>query len=351
MNRLCISLTAIALFAASLPVFAKAANAEADWSAISRLQKTPVTESQNPQQALAAALHLIETQENALSKFIADYPDSPHCISATINLAHLLAAQSTIENKPELYAKAQRILENLLHSASLPADRKADVAFAQIALKMRRVRPGSADDIIAFFHQIDAFEKAHPADPRIASLLVNASPLLDSQPDRKKKLLLKAQAMTSDAALQHEISDDLKCISFLGKQLKLHFISTNAESIRLRNYRGKIVLLVFFAEWSPPSILVLHKLHALLATLPPSKVQAIGISLDQNRGVMLARLQAEKISWPIYYDGKGFSSPLVRSLGINSLPTLWIFDRHGRLVALNAWFDTKTEINRLLDKK
>ena len=42
---------------------------------------------------------------------------------------------------------------------------------------------------------------------------------------------------------------------------------------------------------------------------------------------------------PVAFDGKGWESPLVRSLGINSLPTLWIVDRKGNLRALNARTD------------
>ena len=35
-------------------------------------------------------------------------------------------------------------------------------------------------------------------------------------------------------------------------------------------------------------------------------------------------------------DGKGWESPVVRDLGINGLPTVWLLDGKGRLRSLNA---------------
>ena len=47
-------------------------------------------------------------------------------------------------------------------------------------------------------------------------------------------------------------------------------------------------------------------------------------------------VKSRNINWPVGYDGKGWESPLVRELGINGLPTVWLLDSGGRLRSLNA---------------
>jgi len=102
------------------------------------------------------------------------------------------------------------------------------------------------------------------------------------------------------------------------------------------------VLIYFFAEWSPPSMAKLDWVRELGARFPARDVKMLGISLDENQAALAANLAAHKITWPVFFDGKGWESPLVRSLGINALPTLWIVDQKGNLRALNARTERET---------
>ena len=80
------------------------------------------------------------------------------------------------------------------------------------------------------------------------------------------------------------------------------------------------------------------------------KFQPIGISLDEKREALDELLRANKIDWPVHFDGKGWESPLARSLGINTLPTIWIFDRAGNLRTLNARDNSETVVRQLLQE-
>ena len=54
------------------------------------------------------------------------------------------------------------------------------------------------------------------------------------------------------------------------------------------------------------------------------------------------------MTWPVACDGKGWESPLVRGLGINALPTVWLLDAHGRLRSLNALESAVAQARQLL---
>jgi hypothetical protein len=65
----------------------------------------------------------------------------------------------------------------------------------------------------------------------------------------------------------------------------------------------------------------------------------------------MAAMEALQISWPVDYDGKGWQNTIARKFGVNTLPTLWLIDREGRLVSLNARDNYELKINGLLLRK
>jgi hypothetical protein len=79
-------------------------------------------------------------------------------------------------------------------------------------------------------------------------------------------------------------------------------------------------------------------------------LKVIGVSLDQDRTDLDAAVKTLRIDWPVAFDGKGWQGGIARRFGINSLPTLWLIDKQGRLQTLNARDNYELRINELLRK-
>ena len=60
------------------------------------------------------------------------------------------------------------------------------------------------------------------------------------------------------------------------------------------------------------------------------------VSLDEERVAFAATVKEAGLTWPTQCDGLGWKSEWVRALGVNALPTLWVLDKRGVLVTLNA---------------
>jgi peroxiredoxin len=328
------------------------ADADADWRRILELDAGPREQFQNAEQARVLTVQHLREQEKTFRNFMAKYPDDPRVVDLKLRLAHLLAVRSDFEANSALYVEARKLLGDLQKSPATPQDKMADVAFARLSLDMTHVRrpldPASRDGLL---NQARKFQKEYPQDRRLGALFAVVATLYDSQPKTKQALLLEAVRLTSDPALKQQIDDDLKRIGMLGKPVALKFTSVQGESIDVEKYRGKVVMIYFFANWSPPSMLGLREIRGLNADLAKEKFQTLGISLDSDREKLLATLKTEKIDWPVAFDGKGWESPLVRPLGINVLPTAWILDRRGNLRALNAIDNTEAVIRALLNEK
>jgi len=57
--------------------------------------------------------------------------------------------------------------------------------------------------------------------------------------------------------------------------------------------------------------------------------EIVGISLDQSKDKMLGYTQQTGMTWPEYFDGKGWQNEISSRYGINSIPTAWLVDKKG----------------------
>ena len=110
-------------------------------------------------------------------------------------------------------------------------------------------------------------------------------------------------------------------------------------------------IIIFFANFSPPSITALDRLQQEISTLPKGSVRAFGICLDERREVADGLVRGHHITWPVACDGKGWESPLVRDLGINALPTVWLLDARGKLRSLNALENAAARAQQLMRER
>ena len=180
------------------------------------------------------------------------------------------------------------------------------------------------------------FRVSYPTDRRVAAVFAEIATLYDNEPKKKEALLEDALALTGDGELKARITDDLKRVRLLGKEVPLRFSSLQGQNFKLADVAGRPVFVVFFANFSPISIAAVDRLQQEIVELPRGSVRIVGVCLDERREVAEGFIKSRNITWPVGHDGKGWESPLVRDLGINGLPTVWLLDGKGRLRSLNA---------------
>jgi len=336
-----------------LAVLAPAAfgGADEEWQRIEALEQGPQVQTQgmSREQGRALALRHLDRQESAFRDFAARHPADARSVEAKLRLARLLAVRSDLQGNRKFAEESAALLRALETSA--PPERAADIAFAKIVLSIRNTRPGDAAAQRDAVSQARSFQRSFPSDRRVAGLLAEVATLLDDRPKEQETMLRDAERLATSPELKSRVLDDLRRLERLGKVVDATFPSASGAEIDLAAYRGKVVVLCWFADWSPPSMLVLEALKESLSEFSPANVQAVGISLDESRPALAANLSRLKLGWPIAFDGKGWQSPAARSHGINSLPTVWLLDRRGRLRALNVYGDPNVAINTLLRER
>ena len=131
-------------------------------------------------------------------------------------------------------------------------------------------------------------------------------------------------------------------LALLGKPVP-DFSATDLDGkpISLQQYQGKVVLLDFWAVWNGfciGDILNVKKVHE---TYKDKGFDIIGVSLDTDEAKLRSYLKENNIPWRQIYSGQERQSPLAQQSDVRSIPTRWLIDRDGKLIAHEAshkWF-------------
>lgn len=133
-----------------------------------------------------------------------------------------------------------------------------------------------------------------------------------------------------------------------GKPLSLKFIAADGTPVDLDNLRGKVVLVDFWATWCHPCMGEVPNVVAAYKKYHGHGFEVIGISLDQSKEKMLEVTAAQEMTWPQYFDGKGWSNEISTSFHIQSIPTMWLVNKQGIVEYPNARADLDGSIAKLL---
>jgi hypothetical protein len=332
------------------PAALLADDAKQDWAVVTALDRGPAVPPKSAAEATMSAFAHTDAQEKALRAFLADHPDDEHVFEALLRLARLLDLRA--EMKAEFTPpEAAALMAKAAELATTPA-RRTEVEFTVLTRKMRtwRSRRPPIEERRRFLDLARTFASDHPGDRRSAWLLAETASMFDFEPATKERLLDQAETLTKDPALLAQIADDLRRLRLLGKPIPLRFTALDGRRIDVRQLQGKVVAIIFFATWSPPSTAAFLDLQRVTG-MAESSVELIAFSLDAERTSLETFLRDNSIKSPVGWDGKGWDSPLLQPLAINAVPTAWLLDAKGILRSLDALEDPAAQLRRLLQTR
>ena len=140
----------------------------------------------------------------------------------------------------------------------------------------------------------------------------------------------------------------LRRLDLTGKPIQIAGTGLQNETVDSAKYRGKPVLVVFWASWATPVKQDLPELVKLYDKHRKDGLQIIGVNLDNDRAELEAFLKEHQISWPQIFEGGGMDSRLAVDYGIILLPSMFLVDSQGKVVHRNL--RTSAEVDRQLEK-
>lgn len=127
--------------------------------------------------------------------------------------------------------------------------------------------------------------------------------------------------------------------------------AVSLEGLNLEQYRGKVVLLDFWASWCAPCLESFPWMQRIQEKYSNRGLVVIAINVDHERRAAERFLQAQQASFPVFFDPNG---QLAERFHVSNMPSSFYIDRKGNVRYAHPGFrdsergDAERELTALL---
>lgn len=237
-------------------------------------------------------VEIVEKIEVMLTEFVESYPGTPEAADASFQLG--IVCQSLQKSD-----RAVTYLNDFLAAVPDAADDKR--AFARFFLAEAYRATGDYDAARREYNVI--IEKYSATQPTIAQRAGQNLASLDS--DQK--------------------------LAVGNEPISFSVTGIDGETISPEKYRGKVLLLDFWATWCGPCKQEMPNVKRVYSKYNKKGFEIVGISLDRSRADLDTYIEKNGITWPQFYDGKFWKNDVAVKYNVQSIPATYLIDKKGKI--------------------
>jgi thiol-disulfide isomerase/thioredoxin len=152
------------------------------------------------------------------------------------------------------------------------------------------------------------------------------------------------------SAYGRHIASSSPPVSLVGKPLPIEGTTLDGTKFNIEQYRGRVVLVDFWATWCGPCVAKLPDLMKLHERFHDKGFEVVGVDLDKNVDDLGKFLDDQKLPWINLIgekDGDEMKFPLAEKYDISAIPDTYLVGRDGRVIVHNP---SDEELSKRLDE-
>ncbi len=110
---------------------------------------------------------------------------------------------------------------------------------------------------------------------------------------------------------------------------------TSGNAVKISSFRGKYVLLDFWASWCRPCRMENPNVVAAFNKYQNKNFTILSVSLDQAKPAWISAIQMDGLKWNHVSDLKGWNNEVAALFQIRSIPQNLLIDPNGKIIAKN----------------
>ncbi len=260
------------------------------------------------------------------------------------------------QQQPQWNAQEKPIFDQIKSLRSLPDDVRAKTT-KDIALEIRTLPASMGKLKLALYLASRATEGdfGHDTLQEVTTTLAEA--VQQAPPEDKPTVSTAAYSELAQLVRYEHMQVSLDQPAFKGAMAKLesddaqrqqaNFTLTDLEgkAWTLKDLKGKVVLVNFWATWCPPCQKEMPDLEALYNRYKDQGFVILAISEDEETNKVAPFIAERKISYPILLDPGQKVNKLFQ---VDGIPKSFVYDREGKLVAQSIDMRTQRQFLEML---
>lgn len=195
--------------------------------------------------------------------------------------------------------------------------------------KMNVILKGYGDEVLKFMdtnkNSLAGFYAAYTLDPAQyeQQLIAYAETIKDKFPGNPtvRSFISRMEA--------------IKPVSIGAKAPEFTMPDVSGKPVKLTDFKGKYVLIDFWASWCGPCRQENPNVVKVFNQYKDKGFTVLGVSLDEDENAWKQAIKADGLTWPHVSELKRFNGPVVEQYKIDAIPTNFLLDKNGIIIAKN----------------